>query len=742
MSASLLARLNLPNVPVDNTEVKNLTSAANKEKLSAASHVKNYFVSLFPVAQWIGRYNLKWAVGDLIAGFTVGFLVLPQALAQAKIATLPPEYGLYTAFVGLFVYAWFATAKDATIGPTAVLSLMTSQLLASANKENGQDVYPPVTFAVTVAFIMGCMQAIIGFLRLGFIVDFIPATVINGFTTGAATTIIIQQLPSFLGLKGIDTNTQPSYLVVRDIFSKVSQIKVDAAISFSAVAILITLKALKDVYGKRNKWLFWIGIARNGIVLVVYLIISYAIVKSSPIDAKTGLNIAPYTIVGSIPAGLKTPAVPRLDSAIFNRALSPAITAMLVGIVEHIGIVRSFGNKFGYTRNINPSQEIIALGLTNIVGSFFYAYPATGSFSRSAVKAASGVRTPAAGWVTAVIVIIGLYALTGVFYFIPSSLLAAIIIGAMSELISPYWVFIRYWNVSILDFIVSQVALWVTLLTSVENGIYSAVGIAAGFLLIRQARPDLFVFGPSANSESSSATAPFNVIRDSRHPDGPLVHSNGTLVISFQESITYPNSQFISNKLLEVVHTHTRFTGVQRAAGDRLWFDNTEERALKNSKAKLSSSDSPLVVEKIQGGDIESSSQEDTDPVPTLVTIVLDFGRVNSLDAAGHSLLLDLRNEASRFAGHPVRLYFAGVKDKHERVILDVLRTPYPEDVEKLVTVDAEDAEGLYQSAEGVFFATVGEAVDKANVVASRQRVGGRTESVVEVKDYDSAVLA
>ncbi|KAJ3111723.1 hypothetical protein HK098_008343, partial [Nowakowskiella sp. JEL0407] len=402
----------------DSTEVRGYGSQSKSELKNFPKYVKDYLVSLFPLFQWIGRYNLTWFTGDIIAALTVGLLILPQALAQAKIATLPSEYGLYTGFVGLVVYSLFATSKDATLGPTAVLSLLTSQLLASANTDaKGNDIYPKTTFAITLAFFTGVYQLIIGLLRIGFLANYIPSTVIQGFTTGAAITIVIQQVPSLLGISGIETNKQPIYLAFRDILINLNKIKVDAALGLTALVVLIAFKVLKAQLGKRFRFLYWLGLASNGIVLVVYLLISFAIVKSNN-------DKAPFAIVGTIPPGFKPPQQPNLTSDLVSRVWVPAFTSTLISIIEQIGIAKAFGKKFGYTRNINASQEIIAVGLTNFVGSFLSAYPATGSFSRSAVKAASGVRTPIAGLFTSVIVVIGLYGLTGAFYYIPSSVLA------------------------------------------------------------------------------------------------------------------------------------------------------------------------------------------------------------------------------------------------------------------------------------------------------------------------------
>lgn len=304
---------------------------------------------------------------------------LSQALAQAKIATLPPQYGLYTAFTGLLVYVFFATSKDVTIGPTAVLSLFTSQAIATFNFDaSGNQIYDPVTFAVALALMSGIYLFFIGLFRLGLIVDFIPSTVISGFTTGSAISIIIGQIPALLGISGINTNYQASYLIVRDIFANIRKTKQDAIIGFICILILASLKFSKERWGKRSRVIYYLGVARNGIALVIFTLASYLVTRfrynGNP----------PFNLVGNIPKGFQHAQVPTFDSKLVSLVAVPAISVALIAMVEHVAIAKSFGRQNGYS--INASQEITAIGLTNIIGSFIGAYPATGSFSRSSVK--------------------------------------------------------------------------------------------------------------------------------------------------------------------------------------------------------------------------------------------------------------------------------------------------------------------------------------------------------------------
>ncbi|KAJ3050513.1 hypothetical protein HK097_008532 [Rhizophlyctis rosea] len=644
-------------IHVDNTDAKAIGSTVKREVRNAPTHIKDYVTGLFPLFQWIRRYNLQWFIGDLIAGFTVGFLVVPQALAQARIATLPIEYGLYTAFVGLVIYAFFATAKDVTIGPTAVLSLFTSQVLAHANKDAaGNNIFPPVQFAIGAAFFAGIYELLIGLLRLGIVVDFIPSSVITGFTSGAATTIIIQQIPKLMGIKGIDTNTQGPHLILRDIFKLIKTTKVDAAFGFSAIAFLVFFKFIGARWGSRKRWVWYLSLAGTGLALVFYIIVSFAVFKAQ--DGKVF-----YSLVGNVPRGFKQFAAPTITADLASKLWSPAITVALVGIVEHVAITKSFGRQNGYTNNINANQEIIALGLTNTFGSFLGGYPATGSFSRSAVKAAAGVRTPAAGWITGLIVVLALYVLTPVFYYIPEAVLSAIIIVAISDLIARYPIWLEFWNSGITDFLVAVVALLATIFAGIENGIYSSVVLAAVILLFRTARPTITTLIRTKNHRSY---VPVEVAEKSLKQDTTNTEAGiadeiiptppGIVIIAFQDSILYPNAHHTADKLLTIVREDTAFGGTPRRAGDRLWCDDTEEKAAR------------LAAKHSEKGTIISKS--------TLRAVVLDMSRVSHLDAAGYQTLLDFRIEATRWAGHLVPFHFVQPRASYLRLLRRIITSP------------------------------------------------------------------
>ncbi|XP_077044213.1 sodium-independent sulfate anion transporter isoform X4 [Agelaius phoeniceus] len=441
-----------------------------------------------PVLRWLPRYSRAWLPLDALAGLAVGLTAVPQALAYAELAGLPLQYGLYSSFMGCFVYCLLGTAKDVTLGPTAIMSLLVSSYA-----------FQQPAYAVLLAFLSGCIQLAMGLLRLGFLLDFISCPVIKGFTSAASITISFNQVKNILGLQGIP---RQFFLQVYETLRRIGETRAgDAVLGLSCLAALAGLRAMKSHLAQAvptaplavriSHLIVWIcATARNALVVLSAGLVAYSFQV---------MGCQPFRLTGSIPQGLPAFQPPRFSLAVPNGTVPfPSMVqdmgaglavVPLMGLLESIAIAKAFASQNGY--RIDPNQELLALGAANVLGSFVSSYPITGSFGRTAVNAQSGVCTPAGGLVTGALVLLSLAYLTSLFYYIPKAALAAVIISAVVPMFDT-GIFGTLWRVKRLDL----VPLCVTFLLcfwEVQYGIVAGVLVSGLLLLYSIARPPIKV---------------------------------------------------------------------------------------------------------------------------------------------------------------------------------------------------------------------------------------------------------
>ncbi|XP_064006819.1 sodium-independent sulfate anion transporter isoform X1 [Pogoniulus pusillus] len=437
-----------------------------------------------PILRWLPHYSLAWLQSDLMAGLTVGLTVVPQALAYAEVAGLPLQYGLYSSFMGCFVYCFLGTAKDVTLGPTAIMSLLVSSYAF----------HQPV-YAILLTFLSGSIQLAMGLLHLGFLLDFISCPVIKGFTSAASITISFNQVKNILGLQGIP---RQFFLQVYETLRRIGETRAgDTVLGLACLAALAGLRVMKShlpraacvepLAARVSHLIVWTSAtARNALVVLFAGLVAYSFQV---------MGSQPLTLTGSIPQGLPPFQLPHFSMATPNGTI-PFQTMVedmgvglavvpLMGLLETVAIAKAFASQNDY--RIDPNQELLAMGFANILGSFVSSYPITGSFGRTAVNAQSGVCTPAGGLITGTLVLLSLAYLTSLFYYIPKAALAAVIISAMVPMFDA-GIFRRLWRVKRLDL----VPLCVTFLLcfwEVQYGIVAGVLVSGILLLYSIARP-------------------------------------------------------------------------------------------------------------------------------------------------------------------------------------------------------------------------------------------------------------
>lgn len=434
-----------------------------------------------PIVEWLPKYSATRLIQDVIAGITVGLTAIPQGIAYAVVAGLSPEYGLYAGLLGGFVYSVFGSCKDVTVGPTAIMSTMTAKYVAD---------YSP-DFAVLAAFLSGLVALAMGILNLGFLVEFISMPVISGFTTAAAMQIAAAQLKSLFGLSGASgTNfAQSVYNFVKNLHTAKLW---DPVLGFATIFILFCLKKLgegcsrNDGLSKQIKW--FVSLARNAVVVIIGITVAYVL--------KIMSDSEPLVLIGDIGSGLPKFRPPPFSSTVGNETynfgdmahvLGPeSIVLPLVAILESVAIAKAFSGGV----LVDATQEMIALGLCNILGSFVRSMPVTGSFTRTALNHASGVQTPAGGIFTGMLIILALSLLTSTFYYIPKASLAGLIITAMFSMID-YMIFPRLWATNKKELLVIVSTMIVCMCFGLEYGIVTGIIVDAAMLLFSTARPSL-----------------------------------------------------------------------------------------------------------------------------------------------------------------------------------------------------------------------------------------------------------
>ena len=364
--------------------------------------------NIFPFLDWISSYKKTDFVKDLLAGITVGIVLVPQGMAYAMIAGLPPVHGLYASLFPVLVYALLGTSRKIAVGPVAMDSLLVAVGLGTL-VITGVENY--IKMVVVLALMVGVIQFLLGVLRMGFLVNFLSKPVISGFTSAAAIIIVFSQMKHLLGISVVGSNR--IYKTVINIFYKLGEINyVDFSIGLVGIALLLGFK----------KW------AKNIPGILIIVVLGIVAVYFFQLEAY-GIKL-----VGNVPSGLPSFIMPTLNIEDVKQLAPIAIALALVGYLEAISIGKAIEDKTGED-TIKANQELIALGSSNIVGSFFQGYPVTASFSRSAISFDAGTKTNLSAIFSVILVVLTLLFLTPLFKFLPNAILASIIMVSVVKLI-------------------------------------------------------------------------------------------------------------------------------------------------------------------------------------------------------------------------------------------------------------------------------------------------------------------
>ena len=565
------------------------------------------------------------------------------------------------------------------------MSTLVGKIVEDSMKRHPEFTAPQIGRALAV--IVGAIVAGLGFFRLGFIVEFIPLPSICAFMTGSAINIISGQVSTMFGEKKKVSNSDPTYWVIIHTLQNLPSSRIDAALGVTALIMLYAIRFVCNYSAKRwpnrARLCFFASTLRIVFVVLFYVMISAAVNLHRRDNPK-------FKILGHVPRGLKAAGKPLVNIDIIKVFATELPASVIVLLIEHISISKSFGRVNNYT--INPSQELIAIGVTNLLGPFVGAYPATGSFSRTAIKAKAGVRTPLAGVITAVVVLLAIYALPALFFYIPNAMLSGVIIHAVGDLITPPNVVYQFWRISPLDMFIFFLGVIVTVFSSIENGVYCTICVSAGLLLFRETKArGSFLGEVTVHSVAGDCleddTGRYAASDDEKSPvddeesdaveqqaDGanrtiflPLDHGDGSnphvevqkpypgvFIYRFSQGLNYPNATHYTDHLVEKIFRHTRRTNPfsYGKLGDRPW-NHPGPRKGQIEKADMS--------------------------IPTLKAIILDFSSVNNVDVTAVQTLVDVRNQLDIYTSpDAAEWHFANIKNRWTKRALAAAGFGYP----------------------------------------------------------------
>ena len=435
----------------------------------------------WPAVEWTRGYNRATLTSDLVAAVIVTLMLIPQSLAYAALAGLPPQVGLYASIAPLLLYAVWGSSRVLAVGPVAVVSLMTATAIGEL-AQAGSPAY--WALAITLAFLSGAMLLLMGLMRLGFLANFLSHPVISGFITASALLIAAGQLKVILG---IQASGHHFFDLILALMLQLPQAHaLSAAIGLGTVAFLFWarrgVKPLLSRLGLGPRWADGLSRAAPVAGIAVTAVLTWA----------GQWHEQGVRIVADVPQGLPPLTMPSWDLALWQQLAVPALLISLVGFVESVSVGQTLAAK--RRQRIEPDRELVALGASNLGAAFTGGFPVTGGFARSVVNFDAGAQTPAAGIFTAVGILLAALLLTPALYFVPQATLAATIVVAVLSLVDLHMLR-STWAYSRSDFSAVIVTLLVTLAVGVEAGLVAGVAISLLLYLYKTSRPHIAEVG-------------------------------------------------------------------------------------------------------------------------------------------------------------------------------------------------------------------------------------------------------
>ena len=485
-----------------------------------------------PILEWGRTYDRLTLTNDLVAAVIVTIMLIPQSLAYALLAGLPPEMGLYASMLPIVLYAIFGTSRALAVGPVAVVSLLTA---AAVSKVAIPGTSEYIVAAITLAFLSGAILLVLGFLRLGFLANFLSHPVIAGFITASGIIIAASQLKNILGIDASGHNLLEIIVSLLEHLGEVNWITAIIGVATTA-------------------FLFWVRKGLLPLLIKLGLNVRTAgiVAKAGPVAAIVvttlavwGLSLAErgVKIVGDVPTGLPPLSLPSFSMDLWSSLIVSAVVISIIGFVESVSVAQTLAAK--NRQRIDPDQELIGLGAANIGAAFTGGFPVTGGFSRSVVNYDAGASTPAAGAYTAIGLGVASLFLTPLIFHLPKATLAATIIVAVLSLVD-FSILKKTWQYSKSDFAAVAVTMAMTLLVGVELGVTTGVAISILIHLFKTSRPHMAIVGQVPGTEHYR-----NVLRHK------VIVDQSVLTIRVDESLYFANTRALEDRIYDEVAMQT-----------------------------------------------------------------------------------------------------------------------------------------------------------------------------------------
>uniref|UniRef100_A0A803VWC1 Solute carrier family 26 member 6 n=1 Tax=Ficedula albicollis TaxID=59894 RepID=A0A803VWC1_FICAL len=568
----------------------------------SGSAAKSLLFRFLPFLRWLPRYPVKdWLLGDIVSGFSVGIMHLPQGLAYALLAGLPPVTGLYSSFYPVFLYFFFGTSRHNSVGPFAVISVMigslTESLVPSENfveSVNGTNVTNEelrdaarVELVATITVLTGIFQVALGLLQFGFVVTYLSDPLVRGYTTASSVHVLVSQLKNVFGVsQGEHSGPLSLFVTVIDLCKKLPDTNVGTLVT--AIIAMVAILIVKELNHK-----FAAKLPMPIPIELITIIVSTGISYGVNLNDKFGISV-----VGNIPSGLKPPVAPKISY--FGQVAGNAFAIAVVGYAICISLGKIFALKHGY--KVDSNQELIALGLSNFLGGFFQCFAISCSMSRSLVQESTGGNSQVAGVIASLVILVTILKIGELFRDLPKAILAAIIIVNLKGMFKQFRDLSTLWKSNRVDLLVWIVTFVATLLLNLDIGL--AVSVAFGLLTVifRTQLPHYSILGRISDTDVYRDVTEYDLAQE----------VPGVKIFRSSSTVYFANVELYAEAL-------------KKKVGDSLF--------------------SPAVIE-LSGGESSQPSEPSLQslglPQPSFHTVILDFSPVSFVDTVSIKILKNI----------------------------------------------------------------------------------------------------